>query len=144
MNQNGPQNGPVTHTAPPPPPPQQPPAPAQQNATSAVVPGQEGGNLTTAMLAAAAPEQQKQMLGERLFPQVQRLQPELAGKITGELAASELSSHTPVAGFASCVYILSLMTQCRRRHCGWDLSIGIGQEMLVAACQLMMSSGKVC
>lgn len=49
-----------------------------------MVPGQEGGNLTTAMLAAAAPEQQKQMLGERLFPQVQRLQPELAGKITGE------------------------------------------------------------
>jgi polyadenylate-binding protein len=49
------------------------------------VPGQEGGNLTTAMLAAAAPEQQKQMLGERLFPLVQRLQPELAGKITGML-----------------------------------------------------------
>lgn len=86
-NHNGPQqqNGPVSHNAPPPPPPQQPPAPAQQSATSAVVPGQEGGNLTTAMLAAAAPEQQKQMLGERLFPQVQRLQPELAGKITGEL-----------------------------------------------------------
>jgi Poly-adenylate binding protein, unique domain len=36
------------------------------------------------MLAAAPPEQQKQMLGERLFPLVQRLQPELAGKITGE------------------------------------------------------------
>jgi polyadenylate-binding protein len=84
VGHNGPQNGPVTHQAPPPPPPQQPPAPAQQSATSAVVPGQEGGNLTTAMLAAAAPEQQKQMLGERLFPQVQRLQPELAGKITGE------------------------------------------------------------
>lgn len=46
---------------------------------------QEGsGGLTTAMLAAAPPEQQKQMLGERLFPLVQRLQPELAGKITGE------------------------------------------------------------
>ncbi len=84
MGRNGPQNGPVSHQAPPPPPPQHPPASAQQSATSAVVPGQEGGNLTTAMLAAAAPEQQKQMLGERLFPQVQRLQPELAGKITGE------------------------------------------------------------
>lgn len=48
-------------------------------------PSQEGsGGLTTAMLAAAPPEQQKQMLGERLFPLVQRLQPELAGKITGE------------------------------------------------------------
>jgi polyadenylate-binding protein len=57
-----------------------------------VVPGQEGGNLTTAMLAAAAPEQQKQMLGERLFPQVQRLQPELAGKITGEETYLDLFS----------------------------------------------------
>ncbi|KAK9908763.1 hypothetical protein WJX75_002528 [Coccomyxa subellipsoidea] len=76
-------NGP-NHAAPPPPPPQ--PAQPQPVATvSAVVPGQEGGNLTTAMLAAAAPEQQKQMLGERLFPLVQRLQPELAGKITGML-----------------------------------------------------------
>eukprot|EP00854_Cymbomonas_tetramitiformis_P019683 gene19683-23544_t len=42
-------------------------------------------SLTTATLAAAPPEQQKQMLGERLFPLVQRLQPELAGKITGML-----------------------------------------------------------
>jgi len=48
-----------------------------------VVPAQE--SLTTATLAAAPPEQQKQMLGERLFPLVQRLQPELAGKITGML-----------------------------------------------------------
>jgi hypothetical protein len=35
------------------------------------------------MLAAATPEQQKQMIGERLFPLVAKLQPELAGKITG-------------------------------------------------------------
>ena len=120
MNQNGPQNGPVTHAAPPPPPPQQPPAPAQQNATSAVVPGQEGGNLTTAMLAAAAPEQQKQMLGERLFPQVQRLQPELAGKITGELPLLPLD------------------------YCILGSSTGIGQETLVTAGQQVMASGKVC
>ena len=53
-------------------------------APSAMVPGQqEGGQLTTAMLAAASPEQQKQMLGERLFPLVMRLQGDLAGKITG-------------------------------------------------------------
>lgn len=37
------------------------------------------------MLANADPEQQKQILGERLFPLVQALQPELAGKITGML-----------------------------------------------------------
>jgi polyadenylate-binding protein len=36
-------------------------------------------------LANAPPEQQKQILGERLFPLVHRLQPELAGKITGML-----------------------------------------------------------
>ena len=58
--------------------------PATASVPSAVVPGQEGGQLTTAMLAAADPEQQKQMLGERLFPLVSRLQPELAGKITGQ------------------------------------------------------------
>jgi polyadenylate-binding protein len=69
-----------------PPPPPQPAAPvAPTPAPSAVVPGQEGGQLTTAMLAAAPLEQQKQMLGERLFPLVERLQPELAGKITGML-----------------------------------------------------------
>jgi polyadenylate-binding protein len=37
------------------------------------------------MLANATPEQQKQILGERLFPQVQAVQPDLAGKITGML-----------------------------------------------------------
>ncbi|KAF8065880.1 ATR2 [Scenedesmus sp. PABB004] len=48
--------------------------------------GGEGVQLSLpAMLANATPEQQKQILGERLFPQVQALQPELAGKITGML-----------------------------------------------------------
>ena len=49
-------------------------------------PGAEAVPLSLpAMLANATPEQQKQILGERLFPQVQALQPELAGKITGML-----------------------------------------------------------
>merc|ERR1712224_542597 len=39
--------------------------------------------LTAQMLANAPPGMQKQMLGEKLFPAVSRLQPELAGKITG-------------------------------------------------------------
>lgn len=44
-----------------------------------------GGNqqLTAQVLASANPGQQKQMLGEKLYPAVSRLQPELAGKITG-------------------------------------------------------------
>ena len=50
---------------------------------SIVVPGQEP--LTPAALANADPQQQKQMLGERLFPLIQQMQPELAGKITGML-----------------------------------------------------------
>ena len=37
------------------------------------------------MLAATPPEEQKQMLGERLFPLIQSMYPELAGKITGML-----------------------------------------------------------
>lgn len=45
---------------------------------------QEAG-LTAANLAAAPPEQQKQLLGENLFPEVAKYQPDLAGKITGML-----------------------------------------------------------
>lgn len=47
------------------------------------IPGQEP--LTSSMLAQAMPQEQKQMLGERLFPLIQRLHPKLAGKITGML-----------------------------------------------------------
>jgi len=51
--------------------------------SSIVVPGQEP--LTPAALANATPQEQKQMLGERLFPLIQQMQPDLAGKITGML-----------------------------------------------------------
>lgn len=40
--------------------------------------------LTATMLAAAPPQEQKQMLGERLFPLIQRMYADLAGKITGK------------------------------------------------------------
>lgn len=52
-----------------------------------------GGPLTAAALAAAPPNVQKQMLGEKLFQQVAKYQPEMAGKITGmmlEMDNSEL------------------------------------------------------
>jgi len=69
-----------------------PPAPvasAQQAQVPQVPPqavlvqGQEP--LTATMLAAAPPQEQKQMLGERLFPLIQSMYPDLAGKITGML-----------------------------------------------------------
>ncbi|XP_050725808.1 polyadenylate-binding protein 4-like [Eriocheir sinensis] len=41
--------------------------------------------LTPSMLASAMPQEQKQMLGERLFPLIREIYPELAGKITGML-----------------------------------------------------------
>merc|ERR1719162_2859953 len=66
-------------------PPQQAP-PVQQP----VGPGQP---LTASSLAAAAPGVQKQMLGEKLYPAISKLQPEFAGKITGmmlEMDNSEL------------------------------------------------------
>nr|KAG5687540.1 hypothetical protein BaRGS_013642 [Batillaria attramentaria] len=50
---------------------------------SLTIPGQKP--LTATMLAAAPPQEQKQMLGERLFPLIHRMHPELAGKITGML-----------------------------------------------------------
>ena len=48
-----------------------------------MIPGQ--APLTSSMLAAAPPQEQKQMLGERLFPLIQQMHTELAGKITGML-----------------------------------------------------------
>ncbi|CAF0773885.1 unnamed protein product [Didymodactylos carnosus] len=50
---------------------------------SILVPGQEP--LTPAALANATPQEQKQMLGERLFPLIQQMKPDTAGKITGML-----------------------------------------------------------
>lgn len=55
-------------------------APVQQ---AVHIQGQEP--LTASMLAAAPPQEQKQMLGERLFPLIQRMYADLAGKITGML-----------------------------------------------------------
>jgi polyadenylate-binding protein len=54
------------------------------------VPGaapQDGAAISSlaAQLATAAPTQAKQLLGEALFPKIQVIQPELAGKITGML-----------------------------------------------------------
>merc|ERR1719195_1841898 len=55
--------------------------PTARNPPAQVMPGQmvaPGG-------AAPPPQEQKQMLGERLFPLIQRMFPDLAGKITGML-----------------------------------------------------------
>merc|ERR1740117_2499400 len=49
--------------------------------------------LSASALAAAPPGVQKQMIGEKLYPQIAKLQPDLAGKITGmmlEMDNSEL------------------------------------------------------
>lgn len=56
-----------------------PPAPQQ----AVHIQGQEP--LTASMLASAPEQEQKQMLGERLFPLIQRMHHDLAGKITGML-----------------------------------------------------------
>ena len=47
--------------------------------------GPSGQTSQLEALAAAPPNQQKQLLGEALYPKIQVLQPELAGKITGML-----------------------------------------------------------
>ena len=53
------------------------------NLQAVLVQGQDP--LTPSMLAAAQPQEQKQMLGERLFPLIQDMYPDMAGKITGML-----------------------------------------------------------
>lgn len=65
-------------------PPQAMALPAPTSVQQAVhIQGQEP--LTASMLAAAPPQEQKQMLGERLFPLIQCMYPQLTGKITGML-----------------------------------------------------------
>ena len=60
------------------------PMPPQAAPAQAVhIQGQEP--LTSSMLAQASPQEQKQMLGERLYPLIQSVHSELAGKITGML-----------------------------------------------------------
>lgn len=49
--------------------------------------------LKVSVLASISPEEREQMIGERLYPLIQAIQPSLAGKITGmllELDNSEL------------------------------------------------------
>merc|ERR1739847_124369 len=65
--------------------PMQPQQPQQQQPPQAAVFIQGQEPLTASMLAQAPPSEQKQMLGERLFPLIQTLYPDLAGKITGML-----------------------------------------------------------
>ncbi|PON56145.1 Splicing factor-like protein [Parasponia andersonii] len=47
--------------------------------------GSHGTDTLSSMLAAVSPQNQKRILGERLFPFVNKLQPDLASKITGML-----------------------------------------------------------
>ncbi|OMO84051.1 hypothetical protein COLO4_22263 [Corchorus olitorius] len=56
---------------------------AASNSVSAVT--SQGSEMLSSMLAAASPEQQKTILGERLYPLVQKHQPDLVPKITGML-----------------------------------------------------------
>ena len=51
--------------------------------------GIAGSGLLQSQLASVPPAQQKQLLGEALFPKIQNMQPELAGKITGMLLEME-------------------------------------------------------
>lgn len=53
--------------------------------------GLGGISVLQSQLAAVGPQQQKQLLGEALFPKIQTMQPDLAGKITGMLLEMENS-----------------------------------------------------
>jgi len=65
-------------------------APTARNPPDQIIPGQAvhvtgQEPLTASMLSEAPPQEQKQMLGERLFPLIAHMYPDLAGKITGML-----------------------------------------------------------
>jgi hypothetical protein len=64
----------------------QEPMEVEKVAAGGVPPPQQAKEpLIASMLAAAPPQEQKQILGERLFPLIQRMFPDRAGKITGML-----------------------------------------------------------
>ena len=58
-------------------------APTPEAQQDVVIQGQ--ALLTASILAAAPPDEQKKMLGESLFPLIEGMYPDLAGKITGML-----------------------------------------------------------
>merc|ERR1740121_1831210 len=73
--------------------PGQMPQQGQQPQGQQAAPQGPGAPLQASALAAAPPSVQKQMIGEKLYPAIARLQPELSGKITGmmlEMDNSEL------------------------------------------------------
>eukprot|EP00437_Effrenium_voratum_P058442 CAMPEP_0181504302 /NCGR_PEP_ID=MMETSP1110-20121109/57431_1 /TAXON_ID=174948 /ORGANISM="Symbiodinium sp., Strain CCMP421" /LENGTH=599 /DNA_ID=CAMNT_0023633169 /DNA_START=78 /DNA_END=1877 /DNA_ORIENTATION=+ len=73
--------------------PMRPPMPGNMMPPRPGAPGGGSGPLNAAALANASPTVQKQMIGEKLFPAISKMQPELAGKITGmmlEMDNSEL------------------------------------------------------
>lgn len=104
-----------------------PPAPAGgPAATPAVVPGGSDQAVTTATLASLPPDAQKQLLGERLYPGVQQINGELAGKITGMLLEMDVRAlclrrcGLPVDERfrdAFCFLRLHFLTVCLSRSC---------------------------
>ncbi|KAL4352290.1 hypothetical protein GQ457_06G009490 [Hibiscus cannabinus] len=56
-----------------------------QTASNSIAAVSQGSEMLSSMLAAASPDQQKTILGERLYPLVQKHQPDLVPKITGML-----------------------------------------------------------
>merc|ERR1740130_994885 len=57
----------------------------------AAPPQQGGSGINTSALAAAPPAVQKQMIGEKLYPLVAKINPELAGRVTGMMLEMETS-----------------------------------------------------
>ena len=79
--------------------------------------------INASMLAAAPPQEQKQMLGERLFRLIQRMYPDLAGKITGMLLEIDnaellhmLEDHNSLKGKVS-RDIVSWLSSSSYSHC---------------------------
>ncbi|TNM86941.1 hypothetical protein fugu_007171 [Takifugu bimaculatus] len=99
------------------------PAPVTRPQPSVYIQGQEP--LTASMLAAAPLMDQKQLLGERLYPLISTLHPNLAGKITGmllEIDNSELLHmlETPESLHSKVDEAIAVLQAHRVKECSKD------------------------
>lgn len=99
-----------------------------------MVPPRPGSQLSAAALANAPPSVQKQMIGEKLFPMISKIQPEQAGKITGmmlEMAGSSEAWRASTRGQQRAADLAGLGAAAEEQGGPWKVERGEEGEVLM-------------